>query len=131
MFERATAAASLIVRHASAYADLIAEDVGLAHAAFLRRLLVGVVLMTAGVFSIAMACVWVIALTWDTPGRIWLIVGLFALFMVIALVSLVVLKSLQNSPHGLLTRTRLEWQKDRVLLDDLLARPAADGNRSS
>ena len=87
--------------------------------------------MTAGVFSIAMACVWAIALTWDTPGRIWLIVGLFALFMVIALVSLVVLKSLQNSPHGLLTRTRLEWQKDRVLLDDLLARPAADGNRSS
>lgn len=131
MLERASAAASLIVRHASAYADLIAEDVGLAHTALLRRLLVGAVLMTSGVFSIAMACAWAIALTWDTPGRIWLIAGLFALFMVVALVSLVVLKTLQNRRHGLLTRTRLEWQKDRVLLDDLLARPAGDGNRRS
>lgn len=46
MLERANAAASLIVRHAGAYGELIAEDVGLAYAALLRRLWAGVVLTT-------------------------------------------------------------------------------------
>ena len=85
MLERVTAAASLIVRHADAYGAIIAEDLGFAYAAFLQRRWAGVVFVVAGVFSIAMACVWAIALTWDTPGRRWLIAGLFVLTSVAAL----------------------------------------------
>lgn len=130
MLERANAAASLILRHAGAYGELIAEDVGLAYAALLRRLWAGVVLTTAGVLSIAMACVWAIALTWDTAGRMWLIAGLFGLFVLTSVASLLVLKALYNNPQGLLARTGVEWQKDRLLLDDFLARSGGEANRS-
>jgi uncharacterized membrane protein YqjE len=94
--------------------------------------------MATGVFSIAMACVWVIGLTWDTPGRMWLIAALFGLFVLTSVVALLVLEVLKNNPQGLLARTRLEWQKDRLewqkdrlLLDDLLARSGGEANRSS
>ena len=130
MLERVNAAASLIVRHAGAYGELITEDVGLAYAALLRRLWAGVALTMAGVLSIAMACVWAIALTWDTPGRMWLIAGLFGFFVLASVASLLVLKALQNNPQGLLARTGLEWQKDRLLLGDLLARSSGEANRS-
>jgi hypothetical protein len=32
-------------------------------------------------FSIEMACVWAIAVTWDTPHRVWLIGALFGVFV--------------------------------------------------
>jgi uncharacterized membrane protein YqjE len=118
----ANSVASLFLRHVGAYGELIAEELGFAYAAFLRRLLAGLVLIAAGAFSIAMACVWAIAVTWSTPGRIWLIAGLFGLFVVTSVASLVVLKAPKNEPQRLLARTRLEWQKDRLLLDDLLLR---------
>ena len=131
MLERVTAAASLIVRHADAYGAIIAEDLGFAYAAFLQRLWAGVVFVAAGVFSIAMACVWAIALTWDTPGRMWLISGLFGLFVLTSVAALLVLKGLRNNPQGLLAKTGVEWEKDRMLLDDLLARSGGEAKRSS
>ncbi len=66
-----------------------------------------------------------------TPGRMWLIAALFGLFVLTSVVALLVLKALKNNPQGLLARTRLEWQKDRLLLDDLLARSGGEANRSS
>jgi hypothetical protein len=122
MVARANAAASLFLRHASAYGELIAEELGFAYAASLRRLWAGLLLLAAGMFAIAMACVWAIALTWSTPGRMWLIAGLFGLFVITAVVSFVLLKAPGNQPQRLLARTRLEWQKDRLLLDELLQR---------
>jgi uncharacterized membrane protein YqjE len=122
VLKRAVTAVSLLVRHARAYGDLIADDVESAYAAFVRRLWVGVVLAAAVVFSVVMACVWAIAATWDTPARQWLIAGLFGLFVLTSLVAFLALKALKNPPPSLLPKTRLEWEKDRLLLDDLLAR---------
>jgi len=118
----ANTAASLFLRHVSAYGELIAEELGLAYAAFLRRLWAGLVLIAAAAFSVAMACVWAIAVTWSTPGRMWLIAGLFGLFVVTSLASLLVLKAPKNEAQRLLAKTRLEWRKDCLLLDDLLLR---------
>jgi len=121
----ANAAASLFLRHVSAYGELVAEELGLAYAAFLRRLWGGLVLIAAGAFSVAMACVWAIAATWSTPGRMWLIAGLFGLFVLTTVASFLVLKAPRNEPQRLLARTRLEWQKDCLLLDDLLLRSSS------
>jgi uncharacterized membrane protein YqjE len=122
VLKRAATAASLVVRHARAYGDLIADDAGSAYAAFVRRLWVGVVLAAAVMFSVVMACVWVIAATWDTPARQWLIAGLFGLFVLASAAAFMVLKALNDPPPSLLPKTRLEWEKDRLLLDDILAR---------
>ena len=122
MLKRAATAASLVVRHARAYGDLITDDTGSAYAAFVRRLWVGVVLAAAVAFSVVMACVWIIAATWDTPARQWLIAGLFGLFVSASVAAFMVLRALNNPPPRLLPKTRSEWEKDRVLLDDILAR---------
>jgi len=122
MLRRVATATSLVVRHARAYGDLITDDVESASAAFGRRLWVGIVLAAAVVFSVGMACVWVIAATWDTPARQWLIGGLFGLFVLTSVAAFMVLRALNNPPPRLLPKTRLEWEKDRVLLDDILAR---------
>jgi hypothetical protein len=87
--------------------------------------------MATGVFSIAMVCVWVIPLTWDTRGRMWLIAGLFGLFVLTSVVALLVLEVLKNNPQGLLARTRLEWQKDVCCWMIFLARSGGEANRSS
>ena len=126
MFDRVAMAASLVVRHADAYGDLIADDLGFAYAACVRRLWAGVVLVAAGMFSVEMACVWAIAVTWDTPRRVWLIGALFGVFVFTSVIAFLVVKALENQPRGVLTKTRLEWEKDRLLLGDLLARSGGE-----
>jgi uncharacterized membrane protein YqjE len=118
----AHAAASLLLRHLGAYGELITEELALAYGAFLRRLWAGIVLVLAGVFSIALACVWAIAATWRTPAQMWMIAGLFALFVAATAISLLILKARSSAAPALLTRTGQEWHKDRLLLDDLLVR---------
>jgi hypothetical protein len=119
---RVATAASLVVRHAGAYGDLISNDLCGAYDAYSRRLWAGTVLAAAVIFSIAMACLWVIAVTWDTPGRLWVIAGLFGLFALTSAAAFQVLRVLKGQWRGLLPQTGSEWDKDRLLLDDLLAR---------
>jgi hypothetical protein len=122
VYDRLAAAASIVVRHAGAYTDLIVSDVDAAGQGLGRRLWAGAILAAGVAFAAAMACVWVIAATWDTPGRIWAIAGLLALFAAVAVVAYVELKALKAAPRSVLSRTALEWEKDRVLLEELLTR---------
>jgi ABC-type sugar transport system permease subunit len=123
VLKRVAKVASLAVRHVSAYGDLITEDMRSSYDAFGRRFWVGVVLVVGVGFSVAMACVWAIALAWDTAGRLWLIAGLFGLFVTLSVAAFLVLQSLKGQRRGLLPKTELEWNKDRLLLDDLLSQP--------
>ncbi len=114
-------AAALLVRHSGAYGDLIADDIGTAVKAFATRFWVGVVFSGAVVFSIAMACVWVIAVTWDTPGRLWTIAGLCGSFILISAIAFLILRALKRRWRGVFPQTGLEWGKDRLVVNDLLA----------
>jgi hypothetical protein len=121
VYDRLAAAASIVVRHAGAYTDLIVSDVDAAGQVFGRRLWAGAILAAGVAFAAAMACVWVIAISWDTPARIWAIAGLIALFAAVAVIAYVELKALKAAPR-VLSRTAREWEKDRVLLEELLTR---------
>jgi uncharacterized membrane protein YqjE len=122
MYDRLAAAASIVVRHAGAYTDLIVSDVDAAGLGLGRRLWAGAIVAGAVAFAAAMACVWVIAVAWDTSGRIWAIAGLLAFFVLVAAAAYVQLRALKATPRSLLSRTAREWEKDRVLLEELLAR---------
>jgi uncharacterized membrane protein YqjE len=119
--DRLAAAASIVVRHAGAYTDLIVSDVDAAGQGLGRRLWAGAILAAGVAFAAAMACVWVIAVTWDTAARIWAIAGLLALFATVAVIAYLELKALKAAP-SVLSRTAREWEKDRVLLEELLTR---------
>jgi uncharacterized membrane protein YqjE len=118
--QRVSTLASLVVRHAGAYGDLIADDVGSAVDAFGRRLWVAVILVAAASFAVAMACLWAVAASWDTAARLWAIGGLFAVFVLVAAWALLTLRRLSGDARELLSRTGAEWQKDRLLLEELL-----------
>jgi uncharacterized membrane protein YqjE len=120
--ERLAALASLAVRHAGAYADLILSDIDATRAVLHRRVVAGTIVIGASVLAAALACVWIIALTWDTAARAWVIAALLLLFMAVAAAAWWWLNRLRSGEPAMLAQTAREWAKDRQLLEELLAR---------
>jgi len=75
MIDRISATASIAVRHAGAYADLIASDLSLSSRDLRRQLVAGATLGLGILLAVALACVLAIAAAWDTPARLWVIGG--------------------------------------------------------
>jgi len=126
MIERLSAVASIAVRHAGAYTDLILSDLEAASTAYGRRLAAAAVMACASLLAIVMACVWLIAATWDTAARVWVIAGLLGLFLAIAAAAFWWLKRLMAGGRGVLPQTAGEWAKDRQLLEELFDRERAE-----
>jgi hypothetical protein len=120
MFEQIASAAPVLARHASAYGDLIADDVLTAWQAFGRRLWVGVILSMAVMIALLLVCTWLIALAWDTSARLGTIGALAGLFCMVSLIAGVVMYRLQSGQVRLFESTRQEWDKDRLLVEDLV-----------
>jgi len=120
--ERLAALASLAVRHAGAYTDLILSDIDATRAVLHRRVVAGTIVLGASVLAAALACVWIIALTWDTAARAWAIAALLLLFVAVAAAAGWRLNRLRSGEPALLSQTAREWAKDRQLLEELLAR---------
>ena len=128
MIERLSAVAAIAVRHAGAYTELILSDLDAASSALRRRAIAAAVMACASVFAVAIGCVWVIAATWDTAARHWVIGGLLGLFLGIAAVALWRLKALGAAAPGVLPQTAREWSKDRRLLEELFERERAQAS---
>jgi hypothetical protein len=120
MFEQIASAAPLLARHASAYGELIADDVLIAWRAIAQRLWVGVVLALAVLIAILLACTWLIARAWDSPDRLGTIGALAGFFFIVSLAAGGALYALQTRPMRLLHQTRQELDKDRLLVEDLV-----------
>jgi uncharacterized membrane protein YqjE len=125
MIERLSAVATIAVRHAGAYTDLILSDLEVASAALRQRLLAAAVMACALMFAILMGCLWLIAATWDTVARYWVIAGLLGLFLAIAAAAFWRLTLLAAGAPGVLPQTAGEWAKDRRLLEELFERERA------
>ena len=121
VFERVATMASLVVRHVSAYGDLLAEDLSAAWASLGQRLWLGVVLAAAVLLFVQMACVCIVAMTWDTPHRQSVIGGLALLFLLVAGAAGAMLRTVKRSSPPILHLSAKEWEKDQQLLDEILA----------
>lgn len=123
--DRLSATASIAVRHAGAYADLIASDLSLS-SQDLRRQLVAAAMLGFGVLlAAALACALAIAAVWDTPARLWVIGGLIGAALLVAALAFLRLRRVKANSVPLLGQTAREWDKDRRLLEELLDRPQA------
>ncbi len=126
MIDRLSATASIALRHAGAYADLIASDLS-ASSEDLRRQLVAAAALGLGILlAAALGCVLAIAAAWDTPARLWVIGGLIVAALLVVVVSLLRLRRAKAGAAPLLGQTAREWGKDRRLLEELLERPQAE-----
>src|ERR1700730_11391109 len=128
MIDRLSTAASIAVRHVGAYTDLILSALDVASEGVRRRLVATSVMAVAMVLAAAIACVWVMAATWDTRARLWVIAVLLGSFLVMAAAAFWRLNVLEAAAPNVLSQTAREWAKDRKLLEELLARERAEAS---
>ena len=121
MIEQIASAAPLLATHASAYGELIADDMFTAWQVYRQRLWVGIVLIVAIMIALLLACAWLIAFTWDTPERLGTIGALTGLFCVVSIIAGVLMYRIQSRPMRLLDQTRQEWHKDCLLVEELIS----------
>lgn len=122
MIERLAAAASIAIRHAGAYTDLILSDVDAA-SRLVRQRLVAIAIMTgSSLLAVMLACGWLIAVSWDSPGRDWALGALLGLFVLIGVLAFGALRAINKAAPTMLSRTVREWAKDRQMLEDILER---------
>jgi uncharacterized membrane protein YqjE len=126
MIDRLSATASIAVRHAGAYADLIASDLSLSSRDVRRQLVAAATLGLGVLLASALGCVLAIAAAWDTPARLWVIAALIGAALLVVLVAALRLRRVKANAVPLLGQTAQEWDKDRRLLEELLERPQAE-----
>jgi uncharacterized membrane protein YqjE len=114
-------AAPILFRHLAAYAELAGQDLALARRDTARRLLASVLVITCGVFAVLMACLAVVAATWDTPNRLSAIGWMCGVFLALASAFALLRSRLIRDQPPVFSSLRSEWQADREILDRLLA----------
>lgn len=114
MFEALARLVPALVRHVVAYGDLLCEETEDALRVWRRRVLGLLVGLIAGSLALLMACVAVIAATWDGPHRLSAVIALCVAFAVVALLGLWYANAAPASDQPQpFERLRAEWDADR------------------
>lgn len=110
----------ILLRHALAYAELAGEDLRAFQQRSVARLLALLVAGLGALFSLALICVAVVAVYWDTPYRLHAILGLLGVFVVVTVIGLLSARPKPAQGDAMFERVAREWREDRVILDQLL-----------
>jgi len=114
-------AAPALLRHAAAYVDLVALDLARAKREVGVQVAAGVLVALCSAFALLLACLLVIALTWDTPYRVQAIAWMAGGFLVAAVAAGLYRAKIGKDRSEFLATVRQQWQEDRVLLERILA----------
>ncbi|GAC1500322.1 MAG: hypothetical protein NVS1B6_06520 [Steroidobacteraceae bacterium] len=114
-------AAPAMLRHLVAYVELLALDLGRAHRELAAGLVMSAIVAVCGVFALLMACLGVVAYTWDTPYRVTAIACMGGVFLVAAIGAAVYRANAIRTRSQLFGALRREWRADRAFLDHLLS----------
>jgi uncharacterized membrane protein YqjE len=114
-------AAPALLRHMAAYAELAGLDLERTQHEISARLLASAILGICVFFVILMACLVVVALTWDTSHRVVAIVWMGAGFILVAIIAASYRSKLLKGQPRFLDAVRREWEEDRVILERILA----------
>lgn len=121
MTQSVSAAATVAVRHISAYLDLLQSDLDIGIGLARSRLMAACVMAAALLMAVALLCGWIVAEAWNTPQRSWVVGGLLAALVAIASIAFWRIRVLRSAPR-LLSQTTRELSTDRTLLIAFLAR---------
>jgi uncharacterized membrane protein YqjE len=114
-------AAPIVLRHLSAYAELVGEDLARAQRELAVRLTALLCIGASLVFALAMACLAVVAQTWSTPNRMAAILWMGAGFLALAVLAVLVRARIVRAQTPLLSTVKREWRRDRVALERILS----------
>ena len=114
-------AAPALMRHIGAYVELVGLDLAKAQREITAQVVVAAIAAVCGLFAVFMACLGVIAYTWDTPYRVAAIAWMCGVFLAIAIGAVIYRSSLARKRTALFTDIRREWQEDRTILEHFLS----------
>jgi len=114
-------AAPALLRHLLAYIELVSLDLARAQREFAEGLMMSAIVAICGVFAVFMACLAVVAYTWDTPYRITAIACMGGGFLVAGIAAAAYRSSALRARSELFGALRREWQADRALLEHLMS----------
>lgn len=114
-------AAPALLRHMAAYVDLASLDLARSCRELAAEFIASAVLAICALFAALMACLAVVALTWDTPYRVAAIAWMGGGFLLLAILAAVYRSSIVRAKSPLLGSVRSEWQEDRVILERILS----------
>jgi uncharacterized membrane protein YqjE len=126
MIDRLSTTAAIAVRQAGAYTDLILSDLDVSSRVVRRRLAFGALAVLSAHLALVAACAFVVAASWHSEYRLWVMGGLVGGFAVIAAASVWRLAVLDAGAPAVLQQTAREWAKDRRLLEELLSQQRAE-----
>jgi uncharacterized membrane protein YqjE len=126
MIDRLATTAAIAVRQAGAYTDLILSDLDAPSRLVRRRLAFGTLAVLSAQLAVVMGCALMVAVSWYSVYRLWVIAGLLVGFAALAAALLWRLSVLEAGAPGVLQQTAREWAKDRRILEELLAQQRAE-----
>ena len=109
------------MRHIGGYAELLALDLARAQREITAQVVVLAIAAICVLFALFMACLCVVAYTWDTAYRVSAIAWMGGGFLAIAIVAFIYRSSLARARTPLLSDVQREWQEDRVILERILS----------
>ena len=114
-------AAPALLRHLAAYVELASLDLERSRRDVGAEILATAIVAVCALFVVFMACLAVIAYTWDTPYRVAAIVWMGVGFLAAALLALLYRSNVVRAKSEFLASVRQAWQQDRVLLERILS----------
>jgi len=121
MTRSVSAAATVAVRHISAYLELLQSDLDIGLSLARSRLVAACVMAAALLMAVALLCAWLVAEALNTPLRPWVVGGLLAALVAIAAIAFWRIRVLRSAPR-LFSQTTRELSKDRTMLIAFLER---------
>ncbi len=109
------------MRHIGGYVELIALDLARTQREITAQVLAGAIAAVCLLFAAFLACLAVVACTWDTAYRVAAIAWMCGGFLVIAVVAVIYMVRLGRARTPLLSDLQREWQQDRVILERILS----------
>ena len=114
-------AAPALLRHIAAYVDLASLDLARAQRQITAEAVALAVMVLCGLFALFMACLVVVACTWDTPHRVAAIAWMGGGFLGVAVIAAIFRSKLCASKSPLLSSVREQWQQDRALVERIVS----------
>lgn len=114
-----------LLRHLDAYGDIAGEDAKDAASSLGACLLAATIAAGLALLSAIMLCASLMVLTWDQPWRVWVPVGLAALFALAAIGCLIPYRRRRPGKSTFFPRVRREWRHDRALMERAVNPPPA------
>ena len=110
----------LVLRHLDAYTEIAERDAQDALSALARRTVLAMTAFAAALVSVLMACIGIIAVSWEGPHRVLVPVALAAVFAAVAAWTWFAARRHRAGNPTLLAGVRGEIAKDRALLERAL-----------